>query len=442
MKAEARNTAELCGPPGIEERVLSDVPRSGNIYLPLLSLSNGQHMVIFSIIKVGVRSMGAVCTIAHVPCRAKGTSVVVSDKSLVPLLFTFVSLHLTLHVFLLRALCYMCFSLSITYMFPFSISLSFSLSLSRSLSLSLGHPSSKTAEMKKNGIYMPVPKRTWEEEQIDLIRAERRYWESLNESQIKSLEYWSYRRELVDSLRYNEKEEGRRNEQDDQGRRSASTMFENSFSVLGAKLWNTLPKCVKDAGNIDELKVVLGEYLRGIADRPPTRGYSRFGRDMDAQKSNLSKKSQLRGTEKYDKVYISPDRTQEERSVRKQLVDRLINRKRLKSGCLSLLTIRSFGARNGLGLSVRVWLGFGFGLGTLLVARTCKVAARHPDYNRALINLGMHFKRLDLRSLLVNITCNTPISRNLRSSRLKRTSIVHWVIAPSICGIAVWPARD
>ena len=51
-------------------------------------------------------------------------------------------------------------------------------------------------------------------------------------------------------------------------------MFENSFSVLGAKLWNTLPKCVKDAGNIDELKVVLGEYLRGIADRPPTRGYS------------------------------------------------------------------------------------------------------------------------------------------------------------------------
>eukprot|EP00116_Pleurobrachia_bachei_P009767 sb/3470029/ len=30
-----------------------------------------------------------------------------------------------------------------------------------------------------------------------------------------------------------------------------------------------------------------------------------------------------------------------------------------KSGCLSLLTIRSFGARDGLGLTVRVWLGFG-----------------------------------------------------------------------------------
>ena len=37
-------------------------------------------------------------------------------------------------------------------------------------------------------------------------------------------------------------------------------------------------------------------------------------------------------------------------------------RKTLKSGCLSLLTIRSFSARDGLGLSVRVWLGFGLGL--------------------------------------------------------------------------------
>eukprot|EP00116_Pleurobrachia_bachei_P017560 sb/3477822/ len=38
------------------------------------------------------------------------------------------------------------------------------------------------------------------------------------------------------------------------------------------------------------------------------------------------------------------------------------DRKTLKSGCLSLLTIRSFGARDELGLSVRVWLGFGLGL--------------------------------------------------------------------------------
>eukprot|EP00116_Pleurobrachia_bachei_P013095 sb/3473357/ len=96
------------------------------------------------------------------------------------------------------------------------------------------------------------------------------------------------------------------------------------------------------------------------------------------------------------------------------------SRKTLKSGCLSLLTIRSFSAREGLGLTVMAWVWLGFGLGvrlglsdslsdvgyrlvyelamwlrgysrlkkvglsrTLLAARTCKVAARHPDYNRA-----------------------------------------------------------
>eukprot|EP00116_Pleurobrachia_bachei_P011554 sb/3471816/ len=36
---------------------------------------------------------------------------------------------------------------------------------------------------------------------------------------------------------------------------------------------------------------------------------------------------------------------------------RRYDRKTLKSGCLSLLTIRSFGARDGLGLTVRVWFG-------------------------------------------------------------------------------------
>eukprot|EP00116_Pleurobrachia_bachei_P011583 sb/3471845/ len=42
-------------------------------------------------------------------------------------------------------------------------------------------------------------------------------------------------------------------------------------------------------------------------------------------------------------------------------IDRDTRRKTLKSGCLSLLTIRSFGTHDVLGLSVRVWLGFGLG---------------------------------------------------------------------------------
>ena len=43
------------------------------LFFPLLEHGR-KHMVIFSVIKVGVRSMGAVCAIAHIPCRAKGTA--------------------------------------------------------------------------------------------------------------------------------------------------------------------------------------------------------------------------------------------------------------------------------------------------------------------------------------------------------------------------------
>eukprot|EP00116_Pleurobrachia_bachei_P009429 sb/3469691/ len=57
----------------------------------------------------------------------------------------------------------------------------------------------------------------------------------------------------------------------------------------------------------------------------------------------------LRGYSRLKKIIIAPRSDHQ-------------TRKTLKSGCLSLLTIRSFGARDGLGLSVRVWLGFGLGL--------------------------------------------------------------------------------
>ena len=56
--------------------------------------------------------------------------------------------------------------------------------------------------------------------------------------------------------------------------RSVSSQFENSFSVRGPMLWNTLPKIVKKSGSLNELKAVLGEHLKGYPDRPPTRGYT------------------------------------------------------------------------------------------------------------------------------------------------------------------------
>ena len=45
--------------------------------------------------------------------------------------------------------------------------------------------------------------------------------------------------------------------------------------------------------------------------------------NRDAQMSILSKKIRLKRSDKFDKVYISPDRTLEERNERRQLVDRL-----------------------------------------------------------------------------------------------------------------------
>ena len=56
--------------------------------------------------------------------------------------------------------------------------------------------------------------------------------------------------------------------------RAVSSQFENSFSVRGPMLWNTLPKYVKESGSLNELKTALGEYLKDYPDRPPTRGYT------------------------------------------------------------------------------------------------------------------------------------------------------------------------
>ena len=54
---------------------------------------------------------------------------------------------------------------------------------------------------------------------------------------------------------------------------SAKTLYDASFAVQGAKLWNALPKNVNTQDNLDTLKVHLGEFLGRIPDQPPTTGY-------------------------------------------------------------------------------------------------------------------------------------------------------------------------
>ena len=76
--------------------------------------------------------------------------------------------------------------------------------------------------------------------------------------------------------------------------RIVSTQFDNSFTVRGSMLWNTLPKLVKETRTIGELKSALGAYLKQYPDRPPTRGY------IGVHGNSLLEYAASRGTAKSD----------------------------------------------------------------------------------------------------------------------------------------------
>ena len=53
----------------------------------------------------------------------------------------------------------------------------------------------------------------------------------------------------------------------------AKTLFDSSFSVLGPKLWNRVPRRVKESQTLISFKTKLDEYLKTIPDHPPVQGY-------------------------------------------------------------------------------------------------------------------------------------------------------------------------
>ena len=55
---------------------------------------------------------------------------------------------------------------------------------------------------------------------------------------------------------------------------SAQTLFDHSFSINAAKLWNILPKEVSELVKLDPFKVRLGAFLESFPDTPPTTGYT------------------------------------------------------------------------------------------------------------------------------------------------------------------------
>ena len=56
--------------------------------------------------------------------------------------------------------------------------------------------------------------------------------------------------------------------------KSQQTLRENSFSVKAAKLFNRMPITVRTCSDLAVLKVELGNFLNGIPDCPPVRGYA------------------------------------------------------------------------------------------------------------------------------------------------------------------------
>ena len=55
---------------------------------------------------------------------------------------------------------------------------------------------------------------------------------------------------------------------------SVRTDYEHSFGVKAAQLWNILPKTIKEASTITQLKISLGDFLDKTPDFPPTQGYT------------------------------------------------------------------------------------------------------------------------------------------------------------------------
>ena len=54
---------------------------------------------------------------------------------------------------------------------------------------------------------------------------------------------------------------------------SARTLYEHSFAINAAKLWNILPKEVSESVKLDPFKVKLGAFLDSFPDTPLSTGY-------------------------------------------------------------------------------------------------------------------------------------------------------------------------
>ena len=53
----------------------------------------------------------------------------------------------------------------------------------------------------------------------------------------------------------------------------AKSLYDNSFAVLGPKLWNLVPKSLKTVDSMNAFKSNLDKFLKEVPDRPHVAGY-------------------------------------------------------------------------------------------------------------------------------------------------------------------------
>ena len=57
------------------------------------------------------------------------------------------------------------------------------------------------------------------------------------------------------------------------------SLYENSFAVVGPKLWNTIPENLTTIHSQDSFKNKLTSWMKGLPEEPPVDGYVRRHRN-------------------------------------------------------------------------------------------------------------------------------------------------------------------
>ena len=66
-------------------------------------------------------------------------------------------------------------------------------------------------------------------------------------------------------------------------------MYDDSFKINGAKLWNAVPKVIRRKTGLDSFKSALTKYLLLLQDNPPIPGLASANSLLDVQPGTSSR---------------------------------------------------------------------------------------------------------------------------------------------------------